>query len=94
MQPALIELYIVEMLKLYFEELADKFPMSPLNAILTNHLFLPEPGSKVSRLHEASAKLYHQIKLLEGLPDEQAIVLVDKDGKEEDYAEGHRVDVV
>ena len=72
MQTGLIELYLTEILQTWLQELSLKFPMSPLNAILSNYLNFPEDGTETSRLHLASHKIYEQIKWLETLPDDLA----------------------
>jgi hypothetical protein len=72
MQTGLIEHYMTEILQNWLSDLSKKFPMSPLNAILSNYLMFPEDGTNTARLHIVSHQLYKQIKMLEELPDEVA----------------------
>jgi len=90
MQVGLLNYYITELLQGYLKTLADKFPMTPLGPILSNHLMFPEDShNEHSRLHIAAAELYTQIKLLEKIPDEDAIEPYDP----EKYQPGTRIDV-
>ena len=74
MQTGLIEHYLTEILQDWLSGLSQKFPMSPLSAVLSNYLMFPEDGTETSRLHIVAHQLYQQIKMLEDLPDDVAFV--------------------
>lgn len=69
MQTSLVQHYTAEFLNDYLEELSHKFPMSPLSAVLQNHLYHSDDGTEANRLKVFGAQLYNTIKVLEELPD-------------------------
>ena len=64
--------YTAELLKLYLIGLSEKFPMMPLNTILSNYLLMSDDGTEVTRLFQQGCDFYEAIKQIEEMPDTAA----------------------
>jgi len=94
MKDEILSYYVTELLDGVFKDLIEKFPMAPLGSVKSNYLDMPFDEQGHSRLHELSARLLKQIRLLEPIPDTECIEEFNEPGVDNMNDDPGRMDVV